>query len=67
MKLEKIFNVKVVKYNFDDPCLVYKRKYVNYPTENNIMESLRCCNDEYPMYISYNTTVHIEEYYEVNY
>lgn len=63
MKFKKIYTVKIVKYNFDEPILSFKKKFENQPTELDLENTVKECNEKYPRLIAYGTTIHVEEHF----
>jgi hypothetical protein len=65
MEIKKMYKVKVVKYNFDDPCYSFTKRFENYPSDQDIEDTLIKCNNENPQLLHYYTEIFIKEFYVV--
>ena len=65
ISIKKAYKVKVVKYNFDEPFMSFKKEFDNFPNEEDVENTLVECDENYPQHKNFGTTLHIEEYYKV--
>lgn len=63
--LRKAYNVKVVKYNFNNPFMTFNKELDNFPTEEDLLNILAKIDGTYPEHKNFRTTLHIDGYYKV--